>query len=390
MGKSVSMLSDDTRDGAVGGELVPGGHLVPGRVPVRNLAPLPADLDPQVRIFTETIRSLYGTLGISLTRFATQVHSDKSVVSRYMSGDRLPPRDFIDKLLKAVFDKKGRPVTPDLQELVEAQFLAALKARNPTQYRVQDLSNRLRMAIEEKQQCEAEIAALSEAMHSRQEEIYRLEMEKREIRAAWASAQQTAEVESEKGQQHRHELQQAIEKLEQEVARLRKRLQSAQRRAKTAEQRCQRLEQELDAASVNADEQSAEELTRMREQLRTSEELLAQASQRFAEVRGELDEAKAEAAVLASHRTELERTRTELENSMAREQQLTLDLEQMRQHRADPAGEGFALCERVLMVYMVDDRKLSSWEVDRSPTRLGAAMLRLPFESENSASRPEQ
>lgn len=359
MGKSVSMMSDDTGDEAIGRELVPGGHLVPDRVPVRNLAPLSADLDPEVRVFTETMRSLYGALEISLSRFAAQVHSDKSVVSRYMSGERLPPRDFIGRLLKAFFDKKGRPVTPELQELVEGQFLAALKTRNPAQHRVQDLSNQLRMAIEEKQQCEAEIAALSEAMHSRQEEIYRLEMEKREIRAAWASAQQAAEAESEKDQQHRHELQQAIEKLEQEVTRLRKRLQSAQWRAKTAEQRCQRLEQELDAASATADEQSTEELTRMREQLRTSEELLAQASQRFAKVRGELDVAKAEVAVLASHRTELERVRTELKSSMVREQQLTLELEQMCQHRAVPTAEDFAPIACAFIVYLVDTRKLS-------------------------------
>ena len=242
------------------------------------------------------MRSLYGTLGISLTRFATQVHSDKGTVSRYMSGDRIPPRDFIDKLLKAFFSKKGRPVTPDLHELVEEQFLAALKARNPAQHRVQDLSNRLRMAIEEKQQCEVEIVVLREAMHSRQEEIYRLEMEQREIRAAWASAQQATDTEIEKDQEHRHQLQAAIEKLEQEVARLRKRLQSAQRRAKNAEHRCQRLEQELDAASATAGEQSTEELTRIREQLRASEEMLAQASQRFAKVRDELEEAKAEVA----------------------------------------------------------------------------------------------
>jgi hypothetical protein len=79
------MMSDETRDETIGRELVLGGHQVPDRVPVRNLAALPADLDPDIRIFTETMRSLYGTLEISLTRFATQVHSDKSVVSRYMS-----------------------------------------------------------------------------------------------------------------------------------------------------------------------------------------------------------------------------------------------------------------------------------------------------------------
>ena len=268
---------------------------------------------------------------------------------------------------------------------MEKQFLAALKARSPSQYRVQDLSNQLRMAIEEKQQCEIEITALHEAMHSRQEEIYRLEMEQREIRAAWASAQQAAESESEKDQQHRHELQQAIEKLEQEVARLRKRLQSAQRRAKTAEHRCQRLEQELDAASVTADEQGIEEVTRMREQLRTSEELLAKASQRFAKVREELDEAKA--AVLASHRSELERMRTELENSMAREEQLALKLERMGHHKGDQTEKEFTPIDYIVILQLVDIRYLSIRAVDRSPAQFDTMAPSLPFEPGDSAKR---
>ena len=381
------MTSDDTSDKAIGRELALGGHLAPDRVSVRNLAPLPADLEPDVRIFTETIRSLYGTLGISLTRFATQVHSNKGTVSRYMSGDRLPPRDFIDKLLNAFFSNKGKPVTPDLQELVEEQFLAALKARNPAQHRVQDLSNQLRMAIEEKQQCEIEITALREAMHSRQEEIYRLEMEKREIRAAWASTQQAAETESEKDQQHRDELQAAIEKLEQEVARLRKRLQGAQRRAKNAEHRCQRLEQDLDAANATAGEQSTEEVTRMREQLRASEELLSQASQRFAKVKDELEEAKAEVAVLSNHRTELEYMRNQLDRSMAREQQLILELERAGQHGAGPGDKNLPSIVHAFTLHQVDTRKPSLWDTDPTPAQLGMIVLVLPFGPESSAKR---
>jgi transcriptional regulator with XRE-family HTH domain len=114
--------------------------------------------------------------GVSLNRLAALLHSDPGTVSRYLSGKRIPPPDFIDGLCKAVYDSKGSLVTAEVQELVHEQFLAALRGYNPARYEVQRLTDLLRAAAQEKQQFQITAAALEEAIASRNEKIYALEL----------------------------------------------------------------------------------------------------------------------------------------------------------------------------------------------------------------------
>jgi transcriptional regulator with XRE-family HTH domain len=210
------------------------------------LSPIAGNVLPEIRDFAETLRVLFGALDMSLNRLAALLHSDPGTVSRYLSGKRVPPPDFIDSLCKAVYDVKGSLVTPQVQEFVHEQFLVALRAHNPARYEVQRLTDLLQAAAQEKRQYEITVAALEEAIAGRNDTIYALELEGRQLRAAWARAEGLLEEERE----HRERLQQTIDSLNTEVSYFKKQLLSAQQRATVAEEKCQELEGRLDSAGA--------------------------------------------------------------------------------------------------------------------------------------------
>jgi transcriptional regulator with XRE-family HTH domain len=220
------------------------------------LSPIPGSVAPEIRDFAETLRVLFGALGISLNRLAALLHSDPGTVSRYLSGRRIPPPGFIDGLCKAVYDSKGSLVTAQVQGLVHEQFLAALRAHNPARYEVQRLTDLLQAAAQEKRQFRITVAALEEAIASRNDKIYALELEGRQLRPAGARAEGLLEDE----RKQRMRLQQTVDALYAQVGYFKEQLVSAQRRAAEAEDRCRELEARLDEAGAllpNEDPQTA-------------------------------------------------------------------------------------------------------------------------------------
>jgi hypothetical protein len=214
--------------------------------PRHSLAPIPEAISVEGRQFTETMRGLFCALEMSLTRFAVQMHCDKGTVSRYLSGERVPPPDFIDRLFKLIYDARNAFITPEVQSLVHEQYLAALEAHSPARYQLQKLSDQLTAAILEKQQSNLTISVLQDAIVKKHGEIYALEMEKRAIQQAWEDERQATDEEIEDGLRFRGRLEQTIRSLRDEIQRLKKQLRSTQLRARAAEQRCQQLEVQIE------------------------------------------------------------------------------------------------------------------------------------------------
>ena len=214
--------------------------------PLQSLSPIPDGVAPEIRDFAESLRVLFGALGMSLNRLAALLHSDPGTVSRYLSGKRIPPPDFVAGLCKAVYDVKGALLTEEVRELVHEQFLVALREHNPARYEVQRLTDLLQVAAQERRQYEITVTALEEAIASRNEKIYALELEGRQLRAAWARAEGLLEEE----RKHRERLEQTIDTLYTQVGYFKEQLLSAQQRAAEAEGRCGELETRLDAAGA--------------------------------------------------------------------------------------------------------------------------------------------
>jgi MinD-like ATPase involved in chromosome partitioning or flagellar assembly/transcriptional regulator with XRE-family HTH domain len=214
--------------------------------PLPPLSPIPDGVAPEIRDFAETLRILFRATGMSLNRLAALLHSDPGTVSRYLSGQRIPPPDFIAGLCKAVYDVKGSLITEQVQEFVHEQFLVALREHNPARYEVQRLTDLLEVAAQKRRQYEITVAALEEAIASRNERIYALELEGRQLRSSWIDAEGLLEQERER----RKRLEQTIESLYTQVTYFKEQLLSAQQRAMEAEGRCRELEAQLDAAGA--------------------------------------------------------------------------------------------------------------------------------------------
>ena len=251
------MSDEDSAEGA-NGQDAEGGSGVPrrpgefaelavlARVSSQPLTPIPETVPPDIRDFAETLRLLFGALDMSLNRLAALLHSDPGTVSRYLSGKRIPPPDFIDRLCKAVYDAKGALVTEQVEEHVHRQFLAALREHHPARYEIQRLTDLLQVAAQEKRQHEITITALEEAIASRNERIYALEREGRQLRSSWAGAEGLLEEEG----KDRERLRETIDTLYTQVSFFKEQLLSAQQRAAQAEDRCRELEARLDAAGA--------------------------------------------------------------------------------------------------------------------------------------------
>ena len=212
----------------------------------QTLSPIPGQVPPDARDFAETLRVLFGALGISLNRLAALVHSDPGTVSRYLSGKRIPPPDFIDSLGKAVYDARGSLITPQVQELIHEQFLAALREHSPARYEVQRLTDLLHAAAQEQRQHQVTVSALEEAIASRNDKIYALELESRQLQAAGVRSEQLLEDQ----RRQRARLRETLDDLYRQVSNLKEQLNLAQRRAADAEDRCWELERRLDAAGA--------------------------------------------------------------------------------------------------------------------------------------------
>lgn len=220
----------------------------------QHLSGIAESVAPEIRDFAETLRMLFGALGMSLNRLAALLHSDPGTVSRYLSGKRIPPPGFIDSLCRAVYDAKGSLVTPQVQELVHEQFLAALREHSPARYEVQRLTDLLQVAAQEKRQYQLTVAALEEAIASRNDKIYALELDGRQLRSGWVRTEGLFEEE----RKQRVHLQETIDNLCTQVSHFKEQLLSAQRRAAEAEDRCRELEARLDTAGALLDDEDQE------------------------------------------------------------------------------------------------------------------------------------
>ncbi|MEW2418658.1 hypothetical protein AB0953_33970 [Streptomyces sp. NPDC046866] len=109
---------------------------------------LPADHPPEVRALATSLRALFDALDISVRRFAARHPYDAGTVSRYLTGRRIPPVDFVHTLVGDLA-AHGRHLTPEAKQRLLAQHAEALRVVNPRAHRLAVLQERLREAEEE-------------------------------------------------------------------------------------------------------------------------------------------------------------------------------------------------------------------------------------------------
>ncbi|MER5414340.1 hypothetical protein [Streptomyces virginiae] len=196
---------------------------------------------PEVAMLGNMLLSLFNTLGVSQSAYAYRVHLDKSAVSRYLSGRRLAPQDFIDRLIGEVEAHCGSPITEEAQLAIRAQHLSALKAVNPGRYELEALREELSRSNRTIRRARREIDALHTLLDSKEDEIRAAKSEMAELVRDWSRER----TERPLTQSSKKQLADATHSLMEEIRELREDLLAAQRNYREAEQRNVQLKQQV-------------------------------------------------------------------------------------------------------------------------------------------------
>ncbi|BFV54903.1 hypothetical protein KCMC57_up00070 [Kitasatospora sp. CMC57] len=209
--------------------------------------------EPAVAAFIGFLNQLFTALAVSLTRYAARVNRDKGSVSRYLSGRRIAPTDFIEELLRQVADVTGSPVTDDVRVQAHHLRLEALRVRNASQYEVEQLRESLGAAERELHLASVRERALLRAVEAAEDQTGRAEQRFRQLESDWAAAHYASkfsELDIYAQPDGSDELRDEIRGLKAELDALRSELSRAQTMRYDAEERCLRLEARLLAAEA--------------------------------------------------------------------------------------------------------------------------------------------
>lgn len=254
-----------------------------------GFAPLSDELAPEVREFVEFLRILMKKIGLGVRQYAAYRHLSASSVSRYLSGERVPDKSFIDTLMDSYGRHTGVPVPDEARARAYALHLEALRAAQPARWKVQMLTDELEHALHARLAAEAEVRRLRSGVSGREQRIEELEARIGE----WGQVNGRDNAALVRHQERIRELEAECERLRAQISRLKHDLRAAERAHKDAEARCVQLEAELTTLEERAE---AERLEQERDGLlATAPAELARAHAQLTRAREELDRAHAEA-----------------------------------------------------------------------------------------------
>lgn len=273
----------------------------PGRevaVPEEASPVSPAEREAAKDEFARALKAHFDTAGLSLRVFGATNNIHYATVSRYLTGVRLPERDFVDLVLKAAEAKLGVPVTAHVRQHLYDLHLAALNASNPAMYRTEVLRGELKVQIVLAQAAERREQGLIRELAEKREADARLRSHVRELEAAVEDQQARRDGELAVSQAENSRMREELYRLRERIAELEIELEQTRTRWVEAEGRSERLERELTATEEDVERDVREELRQAqeRERARQTEESAVRAS--LADLQRRSEEREAELAHL--------------------------------------------------------------------------------------------
>ncbi|WP_235437904.1 two-component system response regulator [Kitasatospora griseola] len=141
--------------------------------PVRDggLQPLDRELNRECREFAETLRELFLELGISVRRYATRCYLNPGTLSRYLSGSRIAPWQFVEELLHHLDEDCGTRLDPSALDRLRRRHQAALRTAASIGRAVQQLEGQLQAADREARRAGAREEQLDQALDDTRQTI---------------------------------------------------------------------------------------------------------------------------------------------------------------------------------------------------------------------------
>lgn len=208
------------------------------------LEPLPSNMRPEAKALASELRTLLAGLDISMTRYAARVFRDKSVISRYLSGERIPDWQFVHELLvQSTLKQSGTPPTREVISHLKRLHRATLEAGGTPHHKITLLKEQLSEADAAAQRAMRRELELELALQKAQHRIAEMDISLRELEETidYQQMQHTAELDhihSKAGDER--------QALILEIAHLRRELEDAHRRRLNAEARTTELEHQLE------------------------------------------------------------------------------------------------------------------------------------------------
>ncbi|MFD9126274.1 hypothetical protein [Kitasatospora sp. NPDC059571] len=257
---------------------------------------------------------------MSLNQYAGHVYIAKSVVSRALSGERVPDGQFLGTLLTCWGERQHPPVLRADQgfalRLTELTALQrnVLRATHPAQYEEQLAADDRNNAQARLEELEEEVRQYRQGVADREHQLEQVRGELREI--AENNARHSGELGKEIELRRKHEvvLLNDLKKMEAELGRVRQELAEALRSRDEALAECERLERELEEAQNAADRE------RLQENIARFVGEAAEAAQRVEFRRAELEQVTAEA----------EQVKAEAQQARIEANRLRLEAQQLR------------------------------------------------------------
>jgi hypothetical protein len=207
--------------------------------------PLDEDLDVRVREFTEALRVCFQGCGLSLRQFGARYFHDHTTVWRYLNGDHVPERGFVDDVIKALEVQSGSTATAETRTHLYELHLAALEATSAPRHRVEILTAELREQVLRLEQAQRQIQSLSDVVADKKEREDALQARIRELETAADREQIRHGAELNALHAENQRLHEELTRLEAEVEVLGQLLEQARGRSLDAQYESGRIEHEL-------------------------------------------------------------------------------------------------------------------------------------------------
>lgn len=216
--------------------------------PMGGLRPLADDLNDDCREFAQALRTLFAGLEVSVRRYAARRYRDAGTLSRYLSGARVPPWEFVVDLFGDLAAGHGAPATALTLEHVRELHRRAVQATVSPAHGMEVLERQLADADREARRATVQEDVLGEALLDRQHLIADLEVRLNLLKAQWSAGHGNRADVLTADSHGVGELLAERERLEAQVRALEGELEETRLRVMLAESRCDLLERQLAVA----------------------------------------------------------------------------------------------------------------------------------------------
>ncbi|MGW6704166.1 hypothetical protein ACWGDE_04655 [Streptomyces sp. NPDC054956] len=153
----------------------------------RNSSEVERGEAPEVVTLGKTLTQLFNSLGVTQKVYGVRVSLDNTTVCRYLGGTRVPPKFFIEQLIREVESDKGVPLQESAKETVHQQYLAALKVTGKNgEYELAVMRDELELAKREVARARRSVESLHLLLDSKEEEAQGLKVDLQRMELDWS------------------------------------------------------------------------------------------------------------------------------------------------------------------------------------------------------------